>query len=916
MRFRPQLKTAVWAVSMALATGSAMAGGWGAPTQGDSGQGVDTVIGNGLNPRGLDVTTAPDENGLGPFRAPVAHTPTGSPYSVPWQEPEAASMHASVEAGYLNTSGDNRAAKLIEYRDLSSGLLINNFSFDSENGNKHFNIFGGGVGRDDQYYGGSAGVYNDWRVTAFYNETPHVFTTTARPLWSGINTGYLSLVPALQFTGAAGGVDPATGNVGAVAGTGPANISDRIRAVVAATPDTTVELIRKKGGVRFDYAITDQWNFYANYTLEKRNGGRPFGQTGGGFPGPTATNSFGGFSNVNGQPVELVEPIDYNSQEFRTGVSFIDKVNALNLSFTASLFQDNIKQVQWENPYDSPTATYDRHLQQFTTPPDNEAYTLKLDYRRKLDFWNGTFNTTLSYGKQLQNDRLQPETTATGIFGPALEQNAAYWNSYYGPNGLPTLTRFNSDLHNDVSLASFGLTLNPTDKLTLNGKFRFNDFAQHNDYLACNPSLAAAYGTTCTPGNGSTAPIYGFLFEDGYGASTFGAPGTVAQNSSGAGIGGKVRSFDASFRQLNTSIGADYQVDKTLALNASYEREEVNRSERERDWTYEDKYKIGLVERDLFNGTLRTSLEYDHRTGSTWKMDAYMEANCANFYVNYASCQATYIDGTGTPASTSTPPANGKYDLADRNQLIFVGRYNYSFTDTLGGMITTRLKDETYPQAGALPVGRQERKDHSLSAELNYQPTTTTGGFVDLTYQSVDQSQWSIIPGAGASGCTEALYLVGGCNAVVGTPGSIYQNVTALDQFRYQTNERNWLATVGVNHTFGTVRFDADYTYTDTRSPMTYLYNDVTGAAGGSANYAFPDMTWVRQQLNLSATVPVSKQAAAHLLYKFDKADVSDWHYTGLSGYNNELGGRYYLDAGQAQPYRAQTIGVFLQYKM
>ena len=52
---------------------------------------------------------------------------------------------------------------------------------------------GGAVGRDDQFYSLAFGRYNDWKLTAFYNETPSVFTTTYRSLWSGVGQRHLTL---------------------------------------------------------------------------------------------------------------------------------------------------------------------------------------------------------------------------------------------------------------------------------------------------------------------------------------------------------------------------------------------------------------------------------------------------------------------------------------------------------------------------------------------------------------------------------------------------------------------------------------------------------------------------------------------------------------------------------------------------
>ena len=52
---------------------------------------------------------------------------------------------------------------------------------------------GGGVGRTDQYYGVDVGRYNTWRVRGWFSETPHVFTSTYRSLWDGVDSAALTL---------------------------------------------------------------------------------------------------------------------------------------------------------------------------------------------------------------------------------------------------------------------------------------------------------------------------------------------------------------------------------------------------------------------------------------------------------------------------------------------------------------------------------------------------------------------------------------------------------------------------------------------------------------------------------------------------------------------------------------------------
>ena len=57
----------------------------------------------------------------------------------------------------------------------------------------HLDAVGGGVGRDDQFYGVDVGRYNTWRVRGSFSETPHVFTSTYRSLWDGVGSAALTL---------------------------------------------------------------------------------------------------------------------------------------------------------------------------------------------------------------------------------------------------------------------------------------------------------------------------------------------------------------------------------------------------------------------------------------------------------------------------------------------------------------------------------------------------------------------------------------------------------------------------------------------------------------------------------------------------------------------------------------------------
>ena len=101
----------------------------------------------------------------------------------------------TVEFGGLGVGGDKDAAKFREYKDLDSGAYLNNFTLMLEKPKSafHLDAAGGGVGRTDQFYVVDVGRYNTWRVRGWFSETPHVFTSTYRSLWDGVDSAALTL---------------------------------------------------------------------------------------------------------------------------------------------------------------------------------------------------------------------------------------------------------------------------------------------------------------------------------------------------------------------------------------------------------------------------------------------------------------------------------------------------------------------------------------------------------------------------------------------------------------------------------------------------------------------------------------------------------------------------------------------------
>ena len=118
--------------------------------------GQDATPGSALNPRTVSSIVERDPEGLG--IAVNSRTPTGLliPPAPLVKEPSKTSSGMlyrwTVEFGAIGVGGDKEAAKFREYKDLESGLYLNNFTFMLEQPKNgfHLDAVGGGVAQNDQ----------------------------------------------------------------------------------------------------------------------------------------------------------------------------------------------------------------------------------------------------------------------------------------------------------------------------------------------------------------------------------------------------------------------------------------------------------------------------------------------------------------------------------------------------------------------------------------------------------------------------------------------------------------------------------------------------------------------------------------------------------------------------------------------
>jgi len=866
----------------------------------DSALGQNTTLGNAQNVAPVN-PLAKRASGLdADSRVPPARTPTGQMYNIPYNvadEDGGPVFNSSVDVGLVNVGGDKQAAKYKEYKDVKSGIAVDSFSLELEKPDAatFLEVVGGGVGRDDQFYGGQFGKYNDWKVKAFYNETPHVFTTTAKPLWSGIGTGYLRLPSSMP---AGGGViyvgtnaslnQYCTGAIGTLCyvssvysssgnATGTNNFTAGAPVAAAALTNATVTngvltdgginvqatraaialqnamgfseigLIRKNAGIGLDKTLSDTLKVFTTYTNEKRKGARPFAMVQGGG---------GGANNV-----ETAEPIDYMTHDFKAGLRFADELTQFNLVASANLFRNNISSLVVDVPVTVGVTQTNALITQgrFALAPSNEAYDILAELNRDLPgFMNGHLTVTASRGSSRQNEALLPPTITQGSGTPSAA--AGTFNGDFSQwNTTAALSEQTANARLDNKLVDVKLSLNPTKDLSVAAKYRYQGTDNKTTYLACNPN--ATYGNGTQYSAWGCTGFWGRMLNDGGGAAfvntgtatsgliTLGSgTGTTAALPAMTGVG-PVRNIPWDNIQHVVGLSGDYRLNRTSSANAAVERETVDRSNREVATTREDKFKIGYTNRAIFDGSLRLSAERDQKRGSGY-----------NSFPYTAFTGAAFFDPNAIPAGTSlSAPYTArladihKLDVADRNQNILNGRVNYPVRADLDVGVNFQYKSINYPSNTV--AGRRDSKQNSLGLDMNYQPTAQGTFYGFYSYQNATMQQNDVQNGVQTGAVQNAVNpaVLGpyyNCNMGQVTPwgtitpdtaaficGTLSHNITfdPLKAWTLKSTDTNHVLGLGFKLNLAKNMLDINYVRSQSRTKIAYNYVDPAVAGENTA---------------------------------------------------------------------------------
>jgi len=494
-------------------------------------------------------------------------------------------FHGTVEVGgrfFLNDPqrngsaylGQQSLAKFYEYRDLRQGPFgIFWLSTGSRDGLYQVDVGGKNVGYDDQNYYLEASKAGQHYFNFEWDQTPHVYSTSAQTFYQGLGTGALTLPPGLCCT-FRGGVGP-FGTIPFTTGRIPAEIRPFLY-------QTDIGIRRDTAAATYRWTPSDPWDIKAEYSHMSRTGTQVDGVVG-----------FGGGNGGGSSAVQVPRPVDDTTQNYGvngeySGTAPWGKKITVKLAYNGSQYTDNLSNYLIENPYNpnnppSPNATVGQSpFARMSLPPSNNMNAVGGTIAAGLP-WDSRYAGVVNYSMMRQNDAFQPMSfQVPGFPLPAASLNGAV----------------NTLLSNNV------ITTQISPELTNKATYRYYNYDNDTPQLAflCRPPQPIS----CTgPGNAGNA----WISLDRLG----GAPPQTGNESN-------IRALVMSYNKQNAGDELVWRPTREWTLGAAYGFERYNWANYVAAATNENSGKVFADWKPASWFTLRSSAYFSDRRSVNYNL--------------------------------------------------------------------------------------------------------------------------------------------------------------------------------------------------------------------------------------------------------------------------------------------------------
>lgn len=337
---------------------------------------------------------------------------------------------AATDAGTTTTSGSfdfggrgttymGDPARYNEFRDMSNGLFLNNFSTAIQKAGWFMDVNGNNAGRKDAFYAGEAVRPGHVKIWGSFNQVPWLVSDTTKTIYQGVGTGTLTIPNYVQSL-----LQANASQIGAVAAT--------------ATPfDLSSGRKYATGGLQ----LTP--NTDTTVTVDVNHMDRTGDIVGAG--------SFG-FSAADELPI----PVNQHQTDADAGVERTVGAWLFRVGYTSSWFRNDNQSLSWDNPYQfTDTKTLPGVGEMALSPNSfmqdvNGSASVKLPMHTRL-------TGTVSFGSLTDNTTLLPESTNTAL-------------PTYG------LNRTTSEGDGRTVSGNFIFTSRPIRALDLDVRYRYYDY--------------------------------------------------------------------------------------------------------------------------------------------------------------------------------------------------------------------------------------------------------------------------------------------------------------------------------------------------------------------------------------------------------------------------------------------------------
>ncbi len=748
--------------------------------------------------------------------------------------------HSNFTTGGYGFVGQQSLAKYYEYSIVAPGFFGGgHVATGTSDGLYQIDLWANNIGSyfqgfSDQSYMLTASKAGEQYLTLIWDQTPHVYSTSAQTIWNGVGSNNLTLPAGLV-------ADPLKGNVNLNAGVQKGGILPYLYGIDLGIQRNTAAVI---------YRATDPWMAWdagVNYSYMTRTGTQPAGIV-----------EFNGF-----QPTNVPAPVDDSTQNFGAkgeyiGTSLWGQKFTFKAAYNGSIYTDNISSYTVQNPWfptaatagvpapcKAPTAaaagTANCGSAQMSTWPSNQMNGISTTTSADLPF-NSRYIGTTSGIMMTQNAGFLPMTNNPFA---ATSPNGLPWSSV----GALPVQSLGGDINTLLSNSVITTQITPT--LTSKLNYRYYNF-DNNTPRVIEPCWIAYDGT-------GTAPTAGHLCGP-------------------AGFESSISSLSISYIKQNAGEELNWRPTKEWNFTAAGGWEGYSYTEADAGYTNEYSAK-GSVDWKPFSWlTARATGYYSDRTAGNY-----------NYLNNVAMFQYPIFPNATPQCAVLTPSCGGWVYQSAYQQFMFDNRQRTKADFLLDVVVfpgvtvtpTFKYKDDYYPlntatgaAAGAPAEGLSDQKMISGGVDVAWVVTPSLSIVASYYYEYYHQNLYSNSSAAAATAATLVTTIDNEFvnTATVAAKWAAIPNTLAFD-LRYSVsdgvdqqtcNKCTWSNLAGVAQPVGTP-----------------FPNDTTllQRVDATATYRF-DPTWV-QQMGFKGDL------LFRLRYTWESNAVSNWQNDPLAPYTD-----------------------------